>query len=469
MQVNRRIKFGTLFLCMAFTLSYAAGRLQADNSSGAGVSAAANVPDKISAFVPRLLDQSQKRGSQQMSDNPLSVTRAKLPRKNYRNGAASVENSGGSVVSATVARVGSDFQISWNTTGDTTVRIIEGTSPDQIDNQIAEVSGITSTTVTGLDLTQRHYFRLKGGTGDGVIAAERGVPQLGVLNFRDVGGYLTVPNSGGHVKNVRWGMFFRSGGPTAQSNQGFLTTLGVKTIIDVRAPNEITASAPQWNVAGVNVIVSPIFDQTVGGIPDPVTPRLCLPQNVSPSDPSHHYFAFDPVCFGDQDSFFGQNGEFFTQFKTAAFRGFASGVGPAGANFGPTVNAALRTTLLALTDANNLPLVWADSGGAARTGWAAAVVEMVLGVTEEEVMKDYLLTNQFRGPINNAQLNALVGSGRLGKPIYLEPQLFERPEYLQAALDEMHRIYGTFENYVHQALGITQEQLDQIRANLLKG
>lgn len=402
-----------------------------------------------------------------LSSNGMSATalNGKAP-----NLFALVANPSGSVVSATVTRVGSDFQISWTTTGDvSTVKIKEGTSPEQIENQVAEVTGITSTTITGLDLTQRHYFRVKGGSDDGVIAAERGVPQINVLNFRDIGGYSTVPNNGGHIKSVRWGLFFRSGGPSAQSNQSFLTTLGVKTVIDVRAPNEINAAAPQWNVPGVNVISSPIFDQGIGGIPDPVTPRLCLPQNVSPSDPTHHYFAFDPVCFADQDAFYGPNGEFFTQFKTAAFRGFASGVGPPGANFGPTVNAALRTTLLALTDAHNLPMVWADSGGAARTGWGAAVVLMALGVTEQEVIQDYLLTNQFRGPINNAQLNALVGSGRLGKSIYLEPQLFERPEYLQAALDEMHELYGTFENYARQALGITAEQLEQIRANMLKG
>jgi protein-tyrosine phosphatase len=86
------------------------------------------------------------------------------------------------------------------------------------------------------------------------------------------------------------------------------------------------------------------------------------------------------------------------------------------------------------------------------------------------VVVDDLLTNQFRGPsdFQNAQLNALLGSGRLGKSVYLEPQLFERAEYLQAALDEMRQLYGTFDNYVHQALGITDEQLEQIRENLLK-
>jgi protein-tyrosine phosphatase len=420
MQINYRFKLVALCLGVVFTLSN-------------GVSAAAPIGNKLNFF-------------------------------------ALAANPSGSVVSATVTRVGSDFQISWTITGDvSTVKIKEGTNPEQIENLVAEVTGITSTTISGLDLTQRHYFRVRGGSDDGVLAAERGVPQINLLNFRDIGGYSTVPNNGGHIKSVRWGLFFRSGGPSAQSNQSFLTTLGVKTVIDVRAPSEINAAAPQWNVGGVNVISSPIFDQGIGGIPDPVTPHLCLPQNVSPSDPTHHYFAFDPVCFADQDAFYGSNGEFFTQFKTAAFRGFASGVGPPGANFGPTVNAALRTTLLALTDANNLPMVWADSSGAARTGWGAAVVEMALGVTEEEVVQDYLLTNQFRGALNNAQLSGLVGSGRLGKSIYLEPQLFERPEYLQAALDEMHQIYGTFENYAQQALGITHEQLEQIRANMLKG
>ena len=98
----------------------------------------------------------------------------------------------GSVVAAAVTRVGSDFQISWATIGDVEkVRIEEGISPEQINNLIAEVSGVTVKTVTGLDPTQRHYFRIKAGSGDGIIAAERGVPQIGVLNFRDIGGYST--------------------------------------------------------------------------------------------------------------------------------------------------------------------------------------------------------------------------------------------------------------------------------------
>jgi hypothetical protein len=63
-------------------------------------------------------------------------------------------SSQGSVVSATVSRVGSDFQVSWTTTGDVEkVRVEEGTSHEQIANLVGEVSGITIMTVTGLDPT----------------------------------------------------------------------------------------------------------------------------------------------------------------------------------------------------------------------------------------------------------------------------------------------------------------------------
>src|SRR5262245_12938786 len=323
--------------------------------------------------------------------------------------------SEGRLVSLTLVRSAADFVLSWTTDGDVrSVKVFEGTSPDAIDQPVADVSDAASALVTGLDPAQRHYFRVKGGAGEGVVIAERGVPQVAVLNFRDIGGYHTDPNGGGQTQTVKWGWFFRSGAPGAQSKQSFLATLGVRTIVDVRAPSEITASAPAWSVPGAAVISLPIFDQTVGGVPDPVTPRLCLPQNVSPSNPSHHYFPFDPICFADQEAFFGPNGEFFTAFKSAAYRGMVSGHGPPGANFGPTVGIALRGLLLSLTDRNNLPLVWADSGGAARVGWGTTVVLMALGASESEVMADYLLTNEFRGPANNAQLNALVNGGLLG-------------------------------------------------------
>src|SRR5262245_20664069 len=115
----------------------------------------------------------------------------------------------GSVVGATVTRTGSSFQINWTAAGEVNrVKIFEGTSPEQIENLIAEPAGVTVVTVTGLDPNGRHYFRVKGGSGNGVIAAERGVPQIGALNFRDMGGYSTGRNHDGNGKKARWGVCF---------------------------------------------------------------------------------------------------------------------------------------------------------------------------------------------------------------------------------------------------------------------
>jgi len=55
-----------------------------------------------------------------------------------------------------------------------------------------------------------------------------------------------------------------------------------------------------------------------------------------------------------------------------------------------------------LADHDGAPIVLADTGGAARTGWAAAAVLLSLGVPEDQVLDDYLLTNRYRGPVSDA-------------------------------------------------------------------
>src|SRR5438128_301410 len=100
MQVNyRRIRFAALLIAVVFSLSAAVGHLQADSSAGnalAGTSPFNAAGGRDFFFAPAPTPQ-------------------------------------GSVISATVTRVGSNFQISWTTTGDvTSVEIKEGTSPEQI-------------------------------------------------------------------------------------------------------------------------------------------------------------------------------------------------------------------------------------------------------------------------------------------------------------------------------------------------
>jgi protein-tyrosine phosphatase len=376
------------------------------------------------------------------------------------------------VTGATVTRSGNDFVLTWTTSGPVPiVRIKQGTDPAAIDTLVATITGGTSTTVTGLDPAQRHYFRVKGGSGDGAIAAERVVPQTGVLNFRDTGGY-TVRNPGGHTKSVRWGLFFRAGAPSPTSNQAFLSTLDIQTIVDARAPAEIGASRPAWSSAltGATVVSTPIIDEGNLILIDLVAERLCTAANG--------YVPFQPECFAAQETFFGPQGQFWAAFNEELFRGFVSGTGPqvgshGQMHFGDAVNHAVRTLLLLATDSANLPLLWADTNGGARAGFGAAVLAMALGVEEADVIADFVLTNTVLAPVIAAQLaqiqTQLVNTGLLKSTDLVAPRLTLTPAIIQAVMDEMVHRYGSVWNYLSQGLGITEADLEAMRANLLKG
>jgi protein-tyrosine phosphatase len=359
------------------------------------------------------------------------------------------EESG--VTGATLARSGDDFLITWTTAEDVhKVRVYEGTDPGDLDDLVATVTGADSTLVSGLAPGLRHYFHVKGG-GSSVVVGERGLPQANALNLRDIGGYTGFDKN--KDKPVRWGTFFRSGFIGPGSNQAFLATLGIHTVVDTRNPTEIAAGGEQ-RVPGATIVHRPVYDQDAVGF-DPVTPHLCFPGNQT------------AACYAAQEAYFGPNGETMRAFKTAGLKAFVTGNGTTGIHFGQTIRDAVHTLLVTLADEDNLPLVWADSGGDARTGWGSAVVELLVGVSEAQVVEDYALSTQFRQAANQAQLNQLVGSGLLKKAVYIEPQLFAYPEYMAGAIAEMHAVYGSIEDYAHQ-LGITDKQIKQIRKNLLE-
>jgi hypothetical protein len=248
-------------------------------------------------------------------------------------------------------------------------------------------------------------------------------------------------------------MFFRTGFVQPSANQPFLTSLGIHTVVDPRGPAEVAVQGPH-NVPTQAVVSTPVYDIN-GVVFDPLTPWLCLPGNQT------------PACYAAQEAHFGPNGEFLYDLKVQAFRGLVSGNGPPGLNLGQTIKDSIRTLLVTLADEDNLPVVWADTGGEARVGWGSAVVLLLLGVPEDQVILDYTLTTEFRQAVTQAQLNQLIGSGLLKKADYVLPQFLALPDYMEASIDEMHTLYGSVEDYAH-ALGVTDAQIHDIRKNLLR-
>ena len=89
----------------------------------------------------------------------------------------------------------------------------------------------------------------------------RRLPLAGPVNFRDLGGYAAL---GG--RSLRWRQLYRSDGLatlTETDHRVLVDELGLRTILDLRAAEEVAASVPQGLLdAGLRHVNVPIFDET---------------------------------------------------------------------------------------------------------------------------------------------------------------------------------------------------------------
>jgi protein-tyrosine phosphatase len=104
---------------------------------------------------------------------------------------------------------------------------------------------------------------------------------------------------------------------------------------------------------------------------------------------------------------------------------------------------------------SNEPTVFHCTAGKDRTGFAAALVLHALGASRDEVMRDYLLTNE--------RLKMPEGS-RYGMRREVASVLFRvQPEFLDAAFETVDREYGGLEPYFKEGLGLGSAQRERLK------
>ncbi|MEZ0309003.1 MAG: tyrosine-protein phosphatase [Ramlibacter sp.] len=100
------------------------------------------------------------------------------------------------------------------------------------------------------------------------------------------------------------------------------------------------------------------------------------------------------------------------------------------------------------------PTVFHCTAGKDRTGFAAALLLHALGASHEEVMRDYLLTNE--------RLKPMVAGGQL--PLEVTSVLYRvQPEFLLAAFEALEKDYGGLESYLREGLGLREAQRERLR------
>jgi protein-tyrosine phosphatase len=249
-------------------------------------------------------------------------------------------------------------------------------------------------------------------------------------NLRDIGGRPT--RDGG---TIRTGMVYRSAELSRLHGEDLdaFGKLDVRTVFDLRTAAEVT-SHPDALAEG--------------------TRSVCLDVLA---DADHAAPAELQQIFADPSRASGllRDGQAETYFEEA-YRGFVSL---------PSARNAYGQLFEGIAEADG-PVLFHCATGKDRTGWATAVLFQLLGVPEEEIMEEYLLTNTELLPMIQPWFDQFRENG--GDPRLLIPVLGVQASYLEAALGEMRANFGTVEEYAASGLGLSPETIDSLRTALVE-
>lgn len=275
------------------------------------------------------------------------------------------------------------------------------------------------------DPATRHYFYLLSEHGEGLVLAERALALEGSPNFRDLGGYET--REGGRLK---WGKLYRSSklsGLTDEDRRR-IQRLGLTLVCDF---------------------------------------RQAIEQELDPThlgDDHTHLLASLPVSPGSANNFIDNlhNGIIAVDdaagFMQEMNREFVASQLPRYAEMFQLLLLGEQQVLIHC------------ASGKDRTGFGSALILDVLGVPEESIVEDYLLTNQFL-PVDQ-ELGRLAGqfSDQTGETVseeVLRGLLEVRPEYIQACFDEIRRRYASREHFYETALQLDPDKVARLRDRYL--
>ncbi|MFQ5477025.1 MAG: tyrosine-protein phosphatase [Candidatus Binatia bacterium] len=125
---------------------------------------------------------------------------------------------------------------------------------------------------------------------------------------------------------------------------------------------------------------------------------------------------------------------------------------------------AIRRILLEIAAPDFAPLVFHCTGGKDRTGVVAAVLLRALGVSEDDVLADYSLSERYLKPVIH-RYRAVLKAGGLDDDA-IDYLTRSPPERMARTLAELDRRWGSVESYL-ESLGLDKDSLRELKMNML--
>ncbi|MBM7617185.1 protein-tyrosine phosphatase [Weissella uvarum] len=117
---------------------------------------------------------------------------------------------------------------------------------------------------------------------------------------------------------------------------------------------------------------------------------------------------------------------------------------------------------------NPQPSIFHCFAGKDRTGFGAALILKILGASDEQIMEDYLETNQMRKKANDQIIEHLKGDVSEQQLNALKVALNVDKSYLEHANDVINEHYGNFDNYLKEGLGLDDKFVEDFRKEFLE-
>jgi protein-tyrosine phosphatase len=234
----------------------------------------------------------------------------------------------------------------------------------------------------------------------------RHLPITGLHNLRDLGGYATADGL-----ETRPGVIFRSDSPHRLTADGIaeLERLGVTTVIDLRHAGELeSAPNPFSNLPGYHHV------SLFGGL------------------------SGDPSALGSLEALYAATLQ--------------------------DCGEALREVIETVADSDGGALVHCTAGKD-RTGLVAALLLLLVGVAQDDVIADYALTATHAKSLLGELLEKTRAAG--GDSERFARLLTAEPETMRATLNALHDQYGTARKYL-EAIGVRAESLERLEARWLR-
>ncbi|MEM6484598.1 MAG: tyrosine-protein phosphatase [Pseudomonadota bacterium] len=257
------------------------------------------------------------------------------------------------------------------------------------------------------------------------------LPLEGSSNFRDLGGYPTRDG-----RTVKRGLLFRSGAMTSltEDDMAYLAQFDFQTVVDLRSSEELELYPNRW---------------------------------VDAADIDYVYHDYSIVSLMKQA----------LEKQSRKKQDFSSSYVRMTDMLKPQLKLYFETLLN-----QRVPAVVNCSAGQDRTGVTSALLLSVLGVDRTLIFEDYLLSTDFRRPLNEkgdvdleaaAETNAFAGmmlrySAGMKNPSRPNPLVTANgTPFVQLTFDALEAKHGSIPAYLDEELGVSPEQQAQLRAMYL--